>query len=322
MAECKTVYIVLPCFNEEAVICETMKQVREKLMGMIEKGFISDNSRMCFVNDGSSDNTWDIIRDNCLKDKYIVGINLAHNKGHQYALMAGLMSCRNSCDAIITMDADLQQDVDAIEEFISKYYEGYDIVYGVRKSRGSEGTFKKMTGNSYYRFMRSNGVEMVTNSADYRLMDRKALDALSKYKESRLFLRGLIPTIGMKWTTVEYAEKDRAAGESKYSLQKMMDLAMDGIVSMTIKPIHIILYSGMLVFLLSIIAFIICLCCGASVQYLCLISIWLFGGLMIFSIGVIGEYVGRNSIEIKHRPAYIISDFIMDCEEKVEEKNI
>ena len=304
-------YLVIPCYNEEEVLAETAKRTREKLLGLMEKGKISDQSRICFVDDGSKDKTWEIIDSLCAEDNIYCGLKLSRNKGHQNALLAGLMSVREHCDAAISLDADLQDDINAIDAMVDKYADGCDVVYGVRSSRKTDKLFKRATARTFYKLMRAMGVETVYDHADYRLMSRRALEALASFDEVNLFLRGLVPLVGFKSDVVEYERNKRFAGKSKYSLKKMLSFAFEGITSMSIKPIRMISALGFLIFVASIGMLIYSLIrhfTGNTVEgwTSIVVSVWAVGGLQLLAIGVIGEYIGKIYLETKHRPKYII----------------
>ena len=306
----KTLYLVIPCYNEEKVLGETKKRLKEKMSALLESGRIAPDSKVLFVNDGSKDRTWQIIQELNSGDKLFRGVSLSRNKGHQTALYAGLMVAKEYCDVAISLDSDLQDDVNAIDEFLDRFYEGNDIVYGVRKDRTNDSGFKRATAESYYKLLGVMGVNVVFNHADYRLMSKRALDALAEFREFNLFLRGMVPTIGFKTATVEYVRFERFAGESKYPLKKMLALAWDGITSFSTTPIKMITIAGfviMAVSALSLIGFLIAAICG---KYLGLwplnSSIWLLGSLILTAIGIIGEYVGKNYSETKRRPRYFI----------------
>ena len=292
-------YLVVPCYNEEPVLPETVRELTKKLNSMIQSGLISPESRMVFVNDGSKDRTWELIEEYHESNPLVSGIKLSRNGGHQFAVLAGLMTVKEHCDMAITLDADLQDDIDVLDEFVRKYKEeGCEIVYGVRNSRETDTFFKRFTAESFYRLMSGMGVDIVFNHADYRLMSRKALDALAEYKEVNLFLRGVVPLIGYKTGTVEYARKERAAGESKYPLKKMLSFAMDGITSFSIKPIRMITMLGVLAFIASIVMAVYTVVgffMGTTVSGWAsiIISIWGFGGLILIALGMIGEYIGK-----------------------------
>ena len=310
-------YLVIPCYNEEAVLPETAKRLKEKYDGLISAGKITPDSRIVFVNDGSKDNTWPMIEELHRTDRMFRGICLSRNKGHQNALMAGLMTVKDECDAVISLDADLQDDINAIDAMVDKYAEGYDVVYGVRSSRKKDTFFKRTTAQGFYKVMKAMGVETVYNHADYRLMSARALKALSEFDEVNLFLRGLVPLVGFKHTTVTYERGERFAGESKYPFKKMVAFATEGITSMSIKPIRMIASLGLLIFLASIgilIYSIIRYFLNATVPgwAFLAVSIWALGGIQLLAIGVIGEYIGKIYMETKHRPKYIISDYLND----------
>ena len=311
----KTLYIVVPCYNEQEVLFETNKRLLVKVNSMIDENKISDDSRICYVNDGSKDDTWQIIKKLNSESKYVTGVNLSRNKGHQNALLAGLMSVKDKCDITISMDADLQDDIEVISQFVDKYYEGNEIVYGVRSSRKKDTFFKKNSALLFYQFMKIMGVDIVFNHADYRLLSCRVVKQLDNYKEVNLFLRGIIPLIGFKSCNVEYERNERFAGESKYPLKKMLNFAFDGITSFTVKPIRFITVTGFLVFAVSILLMIYFLYVKFIGQTVTgwttiAISIWAIGGLQLLSIGVVGEYVGKIYLESKHRPTYIVEEFL------------
>lgn len=309
-------YLVVPCYNEEPVLPETVRELTKKLNSMIQSGLVSPESRMVFVNDGSKDRTWELIEEYHETNPLVSGIKLSRNRGHQFAVLAGLMTVKEHCDMAITLDADLQDDIDVLDEFVRKYKEeGCEIVYGVRNSRETDTFFKRFTAESFYRLMSGMGVDIVFNHADYRLMSRKALDALAEYKEVNLFLRGVVPLIGYKTGTVEYARKERAAGESKYPLKKMLSFAMDGITSFSIKPIRMITMLGVLAFIASIVMAVYTVVgffMGTTVSGWAsiIISIWGFGGLILIALGMIGEYIGKIYMETKARPRYLVEKFL------------
>lgn len=309
-------YLVVPCYNEEPVLPETVRELTKKLNSMIQSGLVSPESRMVFVNDGSKDRTWELIEEYHESNPLVSGIKLSRNRGHQFAVLAGLMTVKEHCDMAITLDADLQDDIDVLDEFVRKYKEeGCEIVYGVRNSRETDTFFKRFTAESFYRLMSGMGVDIVFNHADYRLMSRKALDALAEYREVNLFLRGVVPLIGYKTGTVEYARKERAAGESKYPLKKMLSFAMDGITSFSIKPIRMITMLGVLAFIASIVMAVYTVVgffMGTTVSGWAsiIISIWGFGGLILIALGLIGEYIGKIYMETKARPRYLVEKFL------------
>lgn len=307
-----TLYIVVPCYKEEAVLPETSKRLRAKVESLQAQGKISDKSRVMFVNDGSKDRTWEIICDLHREAPYVFsGVNLSRNRGHQNALLAGLMTAVNYADMVISMDADLQDDVDAVDAMVDAYHNGFDVVYGVRSSRETDTFFKRFTAESFYKLMKALGVDIVFNHADYRLMSKRALEGLAEFGEVNLFLRGIVPQIGYPWTTVEYERHERFAGESKYPLKKMLSFAFDGITSFSVKPMRMILSLGVVVFTISIVmllwALISKLTGSAKAGWTSMMgSIWLIGGIQLLSLGVIGEYIGKIYSESKRRPRFII----------------
>ena len=310
-------YLIIPCYNEEEVLHETAKRLLEKMNTMIINELISNKSKILFVNDGSKDKTWSIIEELHSKNDIFSGVNLSRNRGHQNALLAGLMTAKEYSDMTISLDADLQDDIDVINKFVEQYYDGCDIVYGVRSSRKTDTFFKRITALTFYKFMRTLGVDMVFNHADYRLMSKRALEGLSEYKEVNLFLRGMVPLIGYKYSIVEYERHERFAGESKYPLKKMITFALDGITSLSIKPIRMITGLGFTIFFISVIALIYSL----VVNFLghtvtgwtsLTLSIWMLGGIQLLSLGVIGEYVGKVYTETKRRPRFIIADKLIN----------
>lgn len=308
-------YVTVPCYNEEAVLPETSKRLKAKMTSLISGGTIDSKSRVCFIDDGSKDKTWEIIKNLAESDELFSGIKLAHNRGHQNALLAGLMTAKEYADIVVSMDADLQDDIDALDRFIEKYNEGCDIVYGVRSSRKKDTFFKRNTALAYYRFLAKMGVDIVYNHADYRLMSKRALNALAEFREVNLFLRGIVPLIGFKTAIVEYERSERFAGESKYPLKKMLSFAIDGITSFSIKPIRLITSLGFIIFILSlamlIYSIIIKITGHADSGWASIIcSIWMIGGIQLLSLGIIGEYVGKIYNETKSRPRYIIEEFL------------
>jgi glycosyltransferase involved in cell wall biosynthesis len=310
-------YVVIPCYKEQEVLPETSKRIGQKMRDLISKGQISDKSRVMFVNDGSTDRTWEIITRLHSEDKLFSGVNLSRNRGHQNALLAGLMTAMNYADMVISMDADLQDDINAVDEMVQKYYDGCDVVYGVRSSRQTDTFFKKFTAEAFYKLMKFMGADIVFNHADYRLMSKRALEGLASFGEVNLFLRGIVPEIGYKSGIVEYERAERFAGESKYPLKKMLAFAFDGITSFSIKPINLIINIGFFISFVSVIALIWSVCVkffgNSEAGWSSLMaSIWLIGGIQLISIGVIGEYVGKMYKETKHRPRYIIESVIND----------
>lgn len=308
-------YLVIPCYNEEEVLPETSKRLTAKLGAMIEMGLISEDSKIVFVNDGSKDHTWQLIRQYHEENPMIQGINLSRNKGHQSALLAGLMTVKEYCDMAISMDADLQDDVDAIDQFVEKYYEGCEVVYGVRSERKTDSFFKRASAQSFYKLMLHMGVEIVYNHADYRLMSRRALDEMEGFKEVNLFLRGIVPLIGFQSGVVTYERHERFAGESKYPLKKMLNFAFDGITSFSVKPIRMVTTLGIVIFAISIlmlIYFLITWCIGWTVPgwTSIVVSVWAIGGLQLLAIGIIGEYIGKIYMETKARPKFIVQEYL------------
>ena len=321
-----TLYTVIPCYNEEAVLPETAKRLKEKYESLIGDGRISVNSRIMFVNDGSSDHTWSIILKLHGQNRAFSGVNLSRNQGQQNALMAGLLTAVQDADIIISMDADLQDDIDAMDRMIQAYGEGFEIVYGVRSSRKKDTWFKRFTAESFYKLMRVMGVDIVFNHSDYRLMSKRAVEGLAQFSEVNLFLRGIVPQIGYRWTTVEYERAERYAGESKYPLKKMLAFAMDGITSFSVKPIRMILCIGVIVFVVSIIillwSLITKLTGHADTGWTSLMgSIWLIGGIQLLSVGMVGEYIGKVYSETKRRPRYIIES-VLNTPSNIDETNI
>ena len=312
-----TLYVVVPCYKEEEVLPETSKRLKAKLTALIAQGKISPRSRILFVNDGSKDRTWPIIEELHAQDRIFSGVNLSRNRGHQNALLAGLMTSVQYADMMVSMDADLQDDIDAMDKMIDAYHEGCDVVYGVRSSRKTDSFFKRFTAESFYKLMKAMGVDIVFNHADYRLMSRRAVEGLSQFKEVNLFLRGIVPQIGYSWTTVEYERAKRFAGESKYPLKKMLSFAFDGITSFSVKPLRLILFLGGVIFALSLVMLLWTLIrwiAGATVSgwasLMC--SIWMIGGIQLLALGVIGEYMGKVYSEAKARPRFIIERVLND----------
>lgn len=310
-------YIVIPCYKEQEVLHETASRLQTKMERLISANKISPESRVMFVNDGSTDRTWPIICELHEKNPLFSGVNLSRNRGHQNALLAGMMTAKERADMVISMDADLQDDINAVDEMVDKFYEGCDIVYGVRSSREKDTFFKKFTAEGFYRVMNFLGADTVFNHADYRLMSKRALEGLEQFKEVNLFLRGIVPMIGYKTGVVEYERGERFAGESKYPLKKMLAFAMEGITSLSTKPLQYISGLGFLIFAVSILMllyFIAQWAIGGTVagwaSVIC--SVWAIGGLILLSIGVIGEYVGKIYMETKVRPRFIIQDVLDD----------
>ncbi len=304
-------YIVIPCYNEEEMLPITAKALLEKMQDLVSEEKIHPDSKVMFVDDGSKDKTWEIITKLYGAIPYFTGVKLSRNKGHQNALLAGMNTAVKYADIIISMDADLQDDINAIDGFLEKRAQGCEIVYGVRSSRDKDTKFKRGTARGYYKLLSKMGVEITYDHADYRLMSKKAVLALAQFKEVNLFLRGLVPMVGFKSDTVEYVRNERQAGESKYPLKKMISFAIEGITSLSIKPIRFITFLGFFIFFVSIIMlirFLITWAIGNTVPgwSTIVISIWAIGGLQLLSIGVIGEYIGKIYLEAKARPKYII----------------
>ena len=308
-------YLVVPCYNEQEVLTDTAEKLAHKLTQLIDAGKISERSRIAFVNDGSSDCTWEIIRAYTERSALFSGINLAHNEGHQNALLAGLMTVLPYADVTISMDADLQDDINAVDAMLEKYAAGENIVYGVRASRSSDTFFKRFTAESFYRAMRALGADIVFNHADFRLMDRRALTALAEYPEVNLFLRGIVPMIGLTHGVVYYARKERLAGVSKYPWRRMASFAWEGVTSLSARPIRLIAQMGMFISFISglmLIWSIVRHFIGETVVgwTSLVVSLWFLGGLILLSVGVIGEYVAKIYLEVKRRPRYLVQDFI------------
>lgn len=318
-----TLYLVIPCYNEEEVLGETIKQLTAKLDSMQEAKLINENSRILLVDDGSRDKTWEMITQFNKDNAYVEGVKLAHNRGHQHALLAGLETAAKKCDCAISLDADLQDDIGVIDEFVKKFQDGCDVVYGVRNKRETDTFFKRTTAVGFYKVMKFLGVDIVFNHADYRLMSKRALDALSEYKEVNLFLRGVVPLIGYRSDYVYYDRNERFAGESKYPLKKMISFALDGITSFSVKPLKLIANLGILISLLSIIGIIYVLIVhftGNTVPgwSATVMSIWLLGGIQMLCLGVVGGYIGKIYSEVKARPRYKIETLL----EKEETKDL
>ena len=307
--------IVSPCYNEEEVLEESTTRLTALFDDLVAKKKISADSFVLFVNDGSKDRTWSIIKKLHGTNPYIKGMNLARNVGHQYAIMAGMMTAKDWSDAVITIDADLQDDVGVIEQFIDKFNEGKDVVYGVRSTRATDTVFKRSTAHAFYKLMKFMGADTLQDHADYRLMSKRALEGLAKYKEVNLFLRGIVPMIGYETDVVYYERHERFAGESKYPLKKMLSFAIDGITSCSVKPIRMITTLGTLVFTVSIVMliyFLVVWALGHTVQgwTTIVISLWGIGGLILLSLGIIGEYIGKIYMEVKERPRFIIENIL------------
>ena len=307
-------YIVIPCYNEQEVLPMMAPQFLQKILNLVRNGLISDDSRVLFVDDGSNDETWSIIQNYTKEDEHYLGIAQSRNRGHQNAVLAGLMTAKDYCDITISIDCDGQDDINAMDRMIEAYYEGFDVVYGVRSSRETDTFFKRLTAQSFYRFLASMGAEVVYNHADYRLMSSRVLKEFSNFREVNLFLRGMVPLVGFKSTIVEYSRAERVAGKSHYPLKKMIALAVDGITSLSVKPLRMITGIGLVVAFVSFIACIWALLtalCGNAVPgwasmtcIVCFVS-----GVQLVSLGIIGEYIGKIYLETKARPRYIIRDW-------------
>lgn len=314
-----TVYFVVPCYNEQEVLPETSKRLLNKLNQLIAQNKCTDKSRIMFVDDGSKDTTWQIISNLNKSDRHFAGVKLSRNRGHQNALLAGLMTAMPICDCAISLDADLQDDIDAIDQFIDKFHEGCDVVYGVRRQRTTDTAFKRTTAQGFYKVMAMMGVDIVYNHADYRLMSRRALEGLSQYKEVNLFLRGIVPLIGYKSAEVYYDRAERFAGESKYPLKKMLNFAFDGITSFSVKPIRFITGLGAVFAVLSAIALVVSLLFAifslSFAGWVALVAaIWLMGGIQLMALGLVGEYIGKIYGEVKARPHFIIESILNDTD--------
>ena len=317
----KTLYIVIPCYNEQEVLPVTVPVFMEKLGSLIRQGLCSEKSKVVFVNDGSKDDTWNIIKSFAQDSEMIEGITLTRNRGHQNALLAGLMWAKDRCDVTISIDCDGQDDINAMDEMMKNYHDGCHIVYGVRSKRDTDTFFKRFTAESFYKFMRFMGVETVYNHADYRLLSREALEALSQFKEVNLFLRGMVPMVGYKSTAVYYERSERVAGESHYPFSKMLNLALNGITSLSVKPLRYITILG---FVMGGVSFMVMLYAlwakffgetvsgwTSMVAVMCLIS-----GVQLICLGIIGEYIGKIYSETKARPRFIIQETTEDKKEE------
>ncbi len=319
-------FCVIPCYNEQEVLPETSKRLLEKMNSLISQGKISEDSRVVFVNDGSKDNTWNMIEDLHRENPLFQGINLSKNMGHQNALLAGLMTAKDVCDAAISMDADLQDDINAIDEMVDKFLKGADVVYGVRSKRDTDTFFKRFTAEGYYKLVNALGAKTVYNHADFRLMSRRALLGLAEFGEVNLFLRGIVPMVGYNVDYVYYERAERFAGESKYPLKKMLSFAVEGITSLSTKPIKMITGLGFFIFFVSFIVLIYSLVRHFTGQTVTgwtttVISVWAIGGLIMISLGVIGEYIGKIYLETKNRPRFLIESYIADEKDEAVFKN-
>ena len=314
-------YLAIPCYNEEAVLRDSAAKLLRKYETMMTEHKITFDSRIVFIDDGSRDRTWQIIEELHRENPVFQGIKLTRNRGHQNALLCGLMTLKDKADAVISIDADLQDDIEVFDEMVAKFEEGCDVVYGVRSKRETDTFFKRFTAEAFYKILNRMGAKVIFNHADFRLMSSRALEAFSLYKETNIFLRGMVPMIGYKSDIVTYERSERLAGESKYPLKKMLALAWEGITSLSIQPIRIITWAGLIIFLISLVMIIYSLISyfvGAAVSgwasTLC--SIWALGGLQLLAIGIIGEYIGKIYLEAKRRPRYIVETYLGD------EKNI
>lgn len=315
----KILYLVIPCYNEEEVLADTAGKLDKKMKELMAEGLIDVKSRIIFVNDGSMDLTWKIIEDLHNKDTLFGGINLTRNRGHQNALLAGLMTVKDDADIVISLDADLQDDINVFDEMLRKNNEGYDVIYGVRNDRKKDSFFKRHTAQMFYKLTNKLGGDLIYNHADFRLMSRRALEGLAQFEEVNLFLRGIVPLIGYPSTIVEYERKERLAGKSKYPLNKMMSFAIEGITSLSIKPMRFVTGMGIFVFLVSIAMMIY-----AFVSYFTgrvvagwtsiLISVWAIGGMVLLGLGIVGSYIGKIYLETKKRPRYIVEKYINERE--------
>ena len=310
-------YLAIPCYNEEEVLWDTAEKLLNKYYDMMSERKISQKSKIVFIDDGSKDSTWEIIEDLHKQNPIFQGIKLTCNRGHQNALLAGLMTLKDRADAVISIDADLQDDINVFDDMLKEYENGCDVVYGVRSKRETDTFFKRFTAEAFYKILNHMGAKVIFNHADFRLMSKRALEAFSLYKETNIFLRGMVPLIGYKSDIVTYERSERLAGESKYPLKKMLALAWEGITSLSIQPIRIITWAGLIIFLVSLIMIIYSLVSffiGASVSgwasTLC--SIWALGGLQLLAIGIIGEYIGKIYLETKRRPRFIVEKYLDD----------
>lgn len=307
-------YIVVPCYNEEEVLRETNSRLTALLRRLVDEGKVSADSRVMYVNDGSHDRTWQLIRQ--FHDEGPVrGVNLAGNVGHQHALLAGMTVAKDLCDVLVSIDADLQDDIEAIPAMLARFADGCDIVYGVRKERKTDTFFKRNTALAFYKLMRALGVKSVYNHADYRLMSKRAVEQLCRYKERNLFLRGIVPLVGYRTDTVYYDRSARLAGESKYPFSKMLNFAIDGITSFSVKPLRLIVALGIAMVIMSLAIFVYVLTAYAQDNVVpgwssLMISIWFVGGCTLISLGVVGEYIGKIYIEVKERPQYNIEELL------------
>lgn len=308
-------YLAIPCYNEEEVLPNTTEILLNKFKQLISDNLISNESKICFIDDGSKDKTWTIIKDLCTGSNFFCGIKLSCNKGHQNALLSGLVTLKDYADTVISIDADLQDDINAIDEMLKAFHNGYDVVYGVRNKRNTDSFFKRFTAEGYYKILNKMGAKIIFNHADFRLMSKKALEAFADFKEVNVFLRGIVPMIGFNSTIVKYDRLERTKGDSKYTLKKMISLAWEGITSLSIRPIRFILGLGIISLLISLGIFvytIVSLISGVAVAgwTSLMLSIWALGGFQLLAMGILGEYIGKIYLETKKRPRFIIEEFI------------
>ena len=308
-------YLAVPCYNEEEVLPDSAEKLYKKYQQLMDDGLITSDSRICFIDDGSKDKTWSIIKELCEKDDVFSGIKLSRNRGHQNALLCGLMTLKDYADAVVSIDADLQDDINAIDKMVIEYQKGADVVYGVRSKRTTDTFFKRFTAEGYYKILEKMGAKIIFNHADFRLMSKRALEAFAEFKEVNVFLRGIVPMVGFKSEIVTYERSERLAGESKYPLKKMLALAWEGITSLSIEPIRMILGLGFISVFISfaiLIYALVSLICGAAVPgwTSLMVSIWALGGFQLLAMGVLGEYIGKIYLESKRRPRYIVEKFI------------
>lgn len=310
-------YLAIPCYNEEEVLPVTAERLEKKYNSLMAAGKITSDSRIVFIDDGSKDKTWECIVKLHNENSIFSGIKLTCNRGHQNALLCGLITLKDMADAVISIDADLQDDIEAFDKMVERFEDGCDIVYGVRSRRDTDTFFKRFTAESYYRLLNNLGAKVIFNHADFRLMSKRAIEFLSEYNETNIYLRGLVPMIGLNSDIVEYERSERLAGESKYPLSKMLSLAWEGITSLSVKPIRLVTTTGLIVFLLSIIMliyFVYRYFTGATVigWASLAVSIWAMGGLQLLAIGIVGEYIGKIYLEVKKRPRFMVDEFLND----------
>lgn len=310
-----TLYIVVPCFNEEDIIMTTIKQLSELMQSLIHERWINEQSKMLYVDDGSRDSTWLLLSLESSRNHMVSALKLARNAGHQRALVAGLMYAREYADCVISMDADLQDDIRIVREFMQRYHEGHEIVYGIRQDRSTDSWFKRWSAESYYKLMNRMGVPIMYNHADYRLMSKRALQYLAEYHEVNLFLRGIVPQLGLRSSEVYYSRKERIAGTTKYPLRKMLSLGWEGVTSFSIKPMRVVTWMGVGSLVISLIAVMYALLSkwiGNTVSGWTSImaSVWFIGSIQMLAVGVIGEYIGKMYSEVKHRPLYFIDEVV------------